>query len=433
MGSQILPTELTNFLIVLGVSLIIGLSQRKHFAKQSENMHLGTDRTYTLIGLLGYALYILEPETMVIYISGGIALFALITLFYSYKLFRLDQTGMTSLLIALLTYCIGPLVYKTQLWVVITLVVSILILNDMKSTLRKFSQRISEQEFMNLAKFLVISGVILPVLPNEEIVDGIALTPYNIWLTTVVISGFSYISYLLKRYVFNKSGIIVSGLLGGVYSSMATTVILTKKAAKVKESELGQYITAVFCSVSTLYVKYMILMAIFNINLLTAYWYAFAIMFVVGLAVASYFYFRDKKQTKKAQLAAESDGTIVVDEQEDDKNPLEFQIALLFAVLFVVFTIATNYTIKIFGTEGLTALSILVGATDITPFILNLYQAKYPISDSVIVMSTFQAIISSNIIKMFYGIFLSKRRIVKPLLAGFAIITVINLSLFLII
>ena len=79
MANQILPTELTNFLIVLGVSLIIGLSQRKHFAKQSENMHLGTDRTYTLIGLLGYALYILQPETMVIYISGGIALFALIT------------------------------------------------------------------------------------------------------------------------------------------------------------------------------------------------------------------------------------------------------------------------------------------------------------------------------------------------------------------
>lgn len=425
-----LPIELTNFIIVLVISLLIGLSQRKHFAKQSENMHLGTDRTYTLIGLLGYTLYILKPDTMVIYIAGGVALFTLIALFYSYKLYKLDQTGMTSLLIALLTYSIGPLVYRTQLWVVIMLVVSILILNEMKATFRRFSQKMSEQEFMNLAKFLVISGVILPVLPNEQIVKGISLTPYNIWLTTVVISGFSYISYLLKRYVFNQSGIIVSGLLGGVYSSMATTVILTKKAATVKDSELGQYITAVFCSVSTLYIKYCILLAIFNIDLLKRYWYLFLIMFLCGLAVASYFHFRDRKQSKTEVRGEYNNDN---EEKEDDKNPLEFQIAIFFAVLFVIFTIATHYTLEYFGTDGLTALSILVGATDITPFILNLYQTHYDIADSMIIMATFQAIISSNIIKMIYGIILSKKRIMKPLLAGFFIIAAVNLSLFLLI
>lgn len=433
MGNTILPTELTNFIIVLVISLLIGLSQRKHFAKKSKNMHLGTDRTYTLIGILGYALYILQPETMIVYLVGGGALFVLIALFYSYKLFRLDQTGMTSLLIALITYSIGPLVYKTQLWVVIMLVVSVLILNEMKATFIKFSRRMNEQEFMNLAKFLVISGVILPVLPNEQIVEGIALTPYNIWLTTVVISGFSYISYLLKRYVFNQSGIIVSGLLGGIYSSMATTVILTKKAATVKENELGQYTTAVFCSVSTLYVKYMILMAIFNMRLLTNYWFLFAAMFVCGLAVAGYFYFRDQKKAKAAMASKTDEAELQEEEVEEDKNPLEFQIAILFAILFVVFTIATHYTLQLFGTEGLRALSILVGATDITPFILNLYQAKYDIADSVIIMSTFQAIISSNIIKMVYGIFLSKRRVLKPLLAGFAVITIVNLALFMLI
>lgn len=432
MGNQVLPTELTNFIIVLVLSLLIGLSQKKHFAKKSENMHLGTDRTYTLIGLLGYAMYILQPETMVAYIGGGVALFVLIALFYSYKLFRLDQTGMTSLLIALITYSIAPLVYKTQMWVVIMLVVSVLILNEMKAKFRDFSQKMNEQEFMNLAKFLVISGVILPVLPNEQIVEGIALTPYNIWLTTVVISGFSYISYLLKRYVFNKSGIIVSGLLGGIYSSMATTVILTKKAATAKENELGQYTTAVFCSVSTLYIKYMILMAIFNMPLLDSYWYCFVIMFVCGLLVAGYFYFRYQKSNKTTKDSG-SESDLQEEGKEEDKNPLEFQIAILFAILFVVFTISTHYTLRLFGTDGLRALSILVGATDITPFILNLFQAKYDIADSVIVISTFQAIISTNIIKMVYGIFLSKRRVLKPLLAGFAIVTIVNLSLFMLI
>lgn len=455
MNTLTLPTELTNFLIVLVVSLLIGLSQRKHFAKKNENMHLGTDRTYTLIGLLGYAFYILQPETMVVYLVGGVALFVLIALFYSYKLFHLDQTGMTSLLIALMTYSIGPLVYKTQLWVVIMLVVSILFLNEMKATFRRFSQRLNEKEFMNLAKFLVIAGVILPVLPDEPIVEDISLSPYNIWLTTVVISGFSYFSYLLKRYVFNQSGIIVSGLLGGIYSSMATTVILTRKAASVKEEQLGQYIIAVFCSVGTLYVKYMILMAFFNMNLLLEYWHYFAIMFLTGMAVAGFFYFQDRKKGRSISLAAApasagasgnaqtaegstsrpaagTDGEVVMaDKEEEDKNPLEFQIAILFAVLFVVFTVATHYTILYFGKEGLSALAVIVGATDITPFILNLYQAKYDITNNTIIFTTFLAIISSNIIKMCYGIFLSKRRFIKQLLAGFAVITFVNVGLLL--
>ena len=188
-----------------------------------------------------------------------------------------------------------------------------------------------------------------------------------------------------------------------------------------------------FCSVSTLYVKYMILMAIFNMRLLTNYWFLFAAMFVCGLAVAGYFYFRDQKKAKAAMASKTDEAELQEEEEEEDKNPLEFQIAILFAILFVVFTIATHYTLQLFGTEGLRALSILVGATDITPFILNLYQAKYDIADSVIIMSTFQAIISSNIIKMVYGIFLSKRRVLKPLLAGFAVITIVNLALFMLI
>ncbi len=432
--NNILPIELTNFIIVLVISLLIGLSQRKHFAKKSENMHLGTDRTYTLIGLLGYVMYLLQPETMTVYIAGGVALFVLIALFYSYKLFKLSQTGMTSLLIALLTYGIGPLVYLTQLWVVIMIVVSILILNEMKTAFIRFSQKMNEQEFMNLAKFLVISGVVLPVLPDEEFIEGVALTPYNIWLTTVVISGFSYISYLLKRYVFNQSGIIVSGLLGGIYSSMATTVILSRKAANVKEEELGNYITAIFCSVATLYIKYAILLGIFNFELLKKYWFIFAGMFITGMLVATFYFFKEKRDSKKnssTKLADSNQSQLEL--EEEDKNPLEFQIAILFAVLFVVFTFITSYVIKSFGADGLHVLSILVGATDITPFILNLFQAKYEIEDSMIIIATFQAIISTNIVKMIYGIILSKKRIIRCLLAGFSIISLANIGLLLLV
>ena len=46
---------------------------------------------------------------------------------------------------------------------------------------------------------------VLPMLPHKNLIPDINLTPYSIWLATVVVSGISYLSYLLKRYVFHES------------------------------------------------------------------------------------------------------------------------------------------------------------------------------------------------------------------------------------
>jgi len=50
----------------------------------------------------------------------------------------------------------------------------------------------------------------------------------------VVISAIYYLGYILKRYIFTKQGYFIMGILGGVYSSTATTIVLAKKS---QESE----------------------------------------------------------------------------------------------------------------------------------------------------------------------------------------------------
>ena len=90
---------------------------------------------------------------------------------------------------------------------------------------------------ITLAKFLAISGIILPMLPNENLIPDINLTPYTVWLATVVVSGISYLSYLLRRYVFHESGILVSGIIGGLYSSTATISVLARKSRKAPAQE----------------------------------------------------------------------------------------------------------------------------------------------------------------------------------------------------
>ena len=70
-----LPEKLVTFILVTLFSLLIGLSQRKiSLKREGETTLFGTDRTFTFIGMLGYLLYILDPEEMRLFIGGGLIL-----------------------------------------------------------------------------------------------------------------------------------------------------------------------------------------------------------------------------------------------------------------------------------------------------------------------------------------------------------------------
>ncbi|HOI27224.1 MAG TPA: DUF4010 domain-containing protein [Paludibacteraceae bacterium] len=415
---DIFPKDLTNFVLVTLFSLLIGLSQRKRYMRREETPEFGSDRTFTLIGILGYILYILDPNNLSTFLCGGLAIVILLGINYVNKLIKQNSTGITAIMTSLITYCLGPLIYTQELWIPILIVVTILVLTEMKEKFINFTEKINDLEFINFAKFMAICGVVLPILPNDEIIKGINITPYNIWLSTVIISGFSYISYLLKKYVFKDAGIIVTGILGGIYSSTATCVILSKKSLDANES-LYQYITAIFCAIAMMYIKFLILLGIFYSALLDEYWHIFIIMFFItaGVAFGMFKYYRSKTMPTEHI------------KDEDDKNPLEFKVALIFAALFILFTFITHYTIEYFGSEGLRTLSIFAGISDPAPFIINLLQGKYAITDTTIIIALFHALISNNIVKMCYGIGFSKRKIAKPLLIGFSIITISNIFL----
>ena len=173
-----------------------------------------------------------------------------------------------------------------------------------------------------------------------------------------------------------------------------------------------------------MYFKIFILLGIFNYDLMLQYWYLFAIMIVVS-AIVAYFFYRQKPKV-------EGDGAETKIEEEE-KNPLEFKVAILFAILFIAFTLITNYALVYFGDSGLRILSIIVGVTDINPFIINLFQAQHNnVSDSLLILAAFQAIISNNVVKMFYGMFFSGNKLMKDLCTGFGIICVCNILLLII-
>ena len=176
-------------------------------------------------------------------------------------------------------------------------------------------------------------------------------------------------------------------------------------------------------AVSMMFLRFLILIGIFSAETLSAIYPYLLVMSVVSAGVAWFLHSKRKRM----------DNVGPIDEEEDSSNPLEFKVALIFAMLFVVFTILTHYTLVYAGTGGLNLLSFVSGFSDITPFILNLLQGTNNVAVLVIAACSMQAIVSNIAVNMCYALFFAggKSPLRPWILGGFGCVIVINICLLL--
>ncbi len=410
-----IPQDLINFSIVFLFSLIIGIEQRMHHTEAKEDILFGTGRTFALIGILGFVLYIISPHNFLIYGLGALILALFLSIYYFQKIKKAKHYGLTSVVIALLTYSLAPLLYTEPKWLVLLIFVSILILTEIKEELFALSQKFGNDEFLTLAKFIFISGIILPLLPQTPIIQGIKLTPYQLWMAIVAVSAISYFSYLLQKFVFPDSGIMLTAIIGGLYSSTATTIILARKS----KSEANNLImvAAILSATAMMYLRLLLLALIFNKDIALSLLPYLSVMIIVTAAI-SFFLARNKK--------TENSPT----KEKHHNNPLELKTALIFGLLFAFFSVLTGFIVKNYGNAGINILSLIVGVTDIDPFILNLFQnGSQTLGIPLIVKATLIATSSNNLLKMIYSISLGSRNLRKATILTFSILIIIGLLL----
>ena len=413
-----IPDGFIKFMLVLIFSLLIGLEQRRHHINENEDLLFGTDRTFTFIGLLAYVLFIADQVNYIPFLIGFVLIGLLLGIQYNHKIAQNGKYGLTSTILALLTYCIPIMVFTQPVWLVLSFIVALLIITELKNHFITLSKKASEEEFITLAKFIALAGVVLPLLPEENISTQVPVSPYHLWLAIVVVSGISYSSYLLKKFIFPDSGIMLTGLLGGIYSSTATTVILARKE---KQGFAGtQTVSAIMLANGMMYLRILVLAFIFNISVARHLAIPFLAMFSISYVLS--------KLKRKKTLFPPLEGT-----QESilasNKNPLEFRTAAIFGLLFVVFALITDFVLKKYGSSGVTNLAFIVGVTDIDPFLLNILQQKDGIEEMVTTLAIINATNSNNLLKMAYAITLSSKTIRKSLILNFSILIASGLLL----
>jgi uncharacterized membrane protein (DUF4010 family) len=358
---QNVPPNGVGLVVVLFLSLLIGLEREEHKGDKP-SFFFGGVRTYPLIALGGYLLVIIAPGSFVPFTAGLLVLGALLSLLYWSKLGK-EHAGFTTEFSGLATYVMGAVVGVREYWLAIAVTVIVVFLVHMKQWLEDMSRRIPADEITTFAKFLVITAVVLPILPNAEY-TRFRLNPYTTWMVVVAVSGISYGSYLLQLKLKERSGLLAASLLGGIYSSTATTVVLAKHSKGKGHPAL--FAGGVLIASSVMYLRVTALLLLFNRALFDRLAVLFTILGVLGVAGGTIWVLLGQR---KLEAGKEH-------EAASNKNPLQISTAFVFATLFVGILMATRAAFEWFGTAGVYILAGIMGLVDVDPFILGLTQTS---------------------------------------------------------
>ena len=400
-----IPPILTSFSLTLLFCFILGLELHAFRRESGEkDLGFGTTRTLTLAGIMGYVLDLLDPSGKIL-IAGFLLLGGLLGISYMKR--QNENPSLIPHIMALLAYAIGPVAQREPLWFLMVFVVAILLILGKSPLIRRLSDSVPISEAVTLAIFLIMAGVILPFLPDTPIAEILPVTYTRVWLAVVMVSGVSYLSYLARTYLFPNRGILLTGTLGGLYSSTVATVVLARIAKIHSSPEIAP---AIILASSMMYVRMALLVLLLgpretSLPLLLPY----GGLFLLSLAAA----FATSRLYSPAKNGNEASGSPL---EEPVAHPLELRTAFLFAMAFLLFSTLTRIINARFGSGGLHALAVSVGFTDITPFVLSLLSSHFAATAGTIKGSIILAGGSNNLINGLYALVLSRSRSVLPAL-----------------
>ena len=396
--------------LAIAMAVFMGLAFEGVY-KRDQHTSPGGIRTFPMLAALGAMLFLLDAKSLLPFI-GGLAAVAIWLYAHIQRAAGADAER-PSLMIPtanLLAYTFGPVALTQPPWITVAAAVTAVLLLEGRERLHRLVQQVAPYEVFTLGKFLILVGIVLPLVPNHPIVAWTPISPFQVWLALVAISTLSYASYLLQRYLPTRSGALLPALLGGVYSSTATTVTLARQ-----QREAGAVRTdiavGIVVATAVMYLRIDVVVAMFNLSLAWVLLPPLLGLFVLA-ALISYWQWTHRQHSVPAAMA-----------KVTPPNPLQLGTALTFALLFVIVALASAWVSANFGQRGLYVLAAITGTTDINPFVLSLAQGGVggmPLRD--LATAILIAVASNNLLNAGYALlFGGVRACLRPALVLFGL------------
>jgi uncharacterized membrane protein (DUF4010 family) len=343
------------------IGILIGL-QREHAygAREQSGLFAGA-RTYALMALFGASGALLADilATFWVFIAAFSLLGIMVVVAYFVTASERDEIGLTSEVAALLTILIGAICYFHSIEFAAALGVATTVLLAVKWELKKLIKIITQEDIFATLQFAVITAIVLPILPNKSFGPPPinVLNPYKVWEMVVFISGINFLGYILIKIVGPRRGLGISGILGGLASSTATTMSFSQRS-KTQDDLEKPFAVAIITGWVIMFIRITVEVAVVNRQLLPLVWPAMAAMGGAGLVYALYLYFSES----------------TIDDEEDLQivNPFELAPAIKFGLLYALVLLLTKAAELYIGEKGIYLTSFLAGLADVDAITLSI-------------------------------------------------------------
>jgi len=341
----------------LGLGLLIGAERGWSARDQTDSEPVAGIRTFGLTGLFGGLAAVSAAH---LGLGAWVAIFVLFALLviagYIAESRANGDRGMTSEVAMLVTFLLGSLaVYESRPLAAAAAIVVALLLN-LKARLHAALRRLTGAEVSGALKLLFISAVLLPTLPNRGFGPWEVFNPYTTWWMVVLIAGIGFAAYVAIRVLGANHGLMVTALLGGIVSSTAMTMTLSR----LDSPQLRPALAAGLLAASALmFPRVLLEVGVINPTLLPL---LLTPLLAAGVVYAggAFFYFRHAAQEP------EPPGEPLL------KNPFELGPALRFAALLVAIVFLVEGARRWLGDVGIYLVALLSGLTDVDAITLSL-------------------------------------------------------------
>ncbi len=400
--------EFIPLFLSLALGLLIGLERGWREVIDGESSPFFGLRTFGLIGLLGGIIGFISNTYDNLLIAGiaFAAVTVLLTAVHVSDCGRPHGVGITTVIAAAITFCLGILSSLGFMTIASSIAVVTAVILSMKPVVYQWVKKLEAKEIHATLKLLLISVVLLPVLPDKGYGPYAALNPYEVWWFVVLITGMSFAGYFAIRIAGAGKGIMITGILGGLVSSTALTLSFSRLG---KHSQLKRVFSAgILIACGTMFPRMLIEVSVVNKELLKLVAVPLVVSgLTVYIGMAFFWFTRSRDKEVKADVPPLS-------------NPFQIKPALKFATLISVILLFSQFIKESFGDAGIIVLAFFSGLTDVDAITISMARLAHEgLSHTTASMAIMTAAATNTLLKGFLVLFISNRLIGLRVMAVF--------------
>jgi uncharacterized membrane protein (DUF4010 family) len=332
------------------IGLLVGLERERNPTAKAGL------RTFALIAVLGTLAAMLAQAVdsgWVVALGLAVVGLAIAGAYFVDPRSATGDAGLTTVIAAMVVFCLGAINLHGHRLLAVALGIGMTALLHFKVELEGAARRLTPRDMRSMLQFAAVSAVVLPLLPNQAYGPYAALNPFHIWLMVVLISGVSLAGYVAWRLTRDQKGLLLTGLLGGLVSSTATTVVYARHAQRAALPAAHSRTVIVLANCAMLARVWLIVLIIAPGAALAA---ALVIAPALVLAVLPLLLRRQQADAVDAH---------------DYRNPANLLTSLLFGAGYAVMLVAAAWLSESFGSRGVYGLAVVSGLTDVDAITLS--------------------------------------------------------------